>query len=367
MLAVVQDSYGLEGSLRVTEVERPVPGPGQVLVRVRAAGVSRGTLHLVTGLPRMMRLATGVRRPRRGGFWSREGVPGLDVCGTVVEVGRGAEQFATGQEVFGIARGSFAQYAVASTDMLALAPPTLSAPQAAVLAESGQTALQALDAARVAARTRVLVVGASGGVGSMAVQLAVARGAEVTAVCSGAKAATVAGWGASRVVDYRDQNADDGLRGDGLGAVGCETPEVEHSVVELGGAGPDQLYDAVLDLGGGTPLSRLRRVLTPTGTIVFVGNETDQVWTGGFGRPVRSLARMAFARQRFVLLSERDDCHDLERLAQAARDGQLVPHVHATFPLAKAAEALAELACGAVCGKVALVADESPKPDRPAG
>ncbi|MCL2089684.1 MAG: NAD(P)-dependent alcohol dehydrogenase [Micrococcales bacterium] len=331
MLAVVQDSYGTDGSLRVAEVERPVPGPGQVLVRVRAAGVSRATLHLLTGLPRVMRLATGIRRPRPRGFYSEAGALGLDVCGTVVAVGPAVNQFEAGQEVFGIARGSFAQYAVAAADRLALVPTTLSAPQAAVLAESGQTALQALDAASVDAGTRVLVLGASGGVGSLAVQLAAARGAEVTAVCSGAKTATVAGWGASRVVDYtaQDVTAEDGR------------------------------YDAVLDIGGGTPLSRLRRVLTATGTIVFVGNETDQVWTGGFGRPVRNVVRMVFARQRFVMLTERDNRDDLERLAQAASDGQLVPHLHATFPLARAADALAELASGAVCGKVAIVTDET--------
>jgi NADPH:quinone reductase-like Zn-dependent oxidoreductase len=329
MLAVVQDSYGLRG-LRVTEVARPAPGPGQVLVRVLAAGVSRGTLHLATGLPKMMRLATGVRRPRPRGFWSDSGVLGRDVCGIVVAIGPGVSGFEPGQEVFGIARGSFAQYALAEADRLALVPAALSATQAAVLAESGQTALQALDAASVDAGTRVLVVGASGGVGGFAVRLAVARGAEVTAVCRGSKAATVASWGASRVVDYAAQDV---------------TAE-------------DACYDAVLDLGGGTPLSHLRRVLAEAGAIVFVGNETDKVWTGGFGRPLRNVVRMAFARQRFVLLTEKDNRDDLERLARAADDGRLVPNMHAAFPLERAADALAELASGAVCGKVAIVTGE---------
>lgn len=331
MLAVVQDSYGLSGSLQVVQVPRPAPGPGQVLVRVRAAGVSRGTLHLVTGLPRIMRLATGLRRPRPRGLWSAAGSPGLDVCGSVVALGPGVSRFAPGQEVFGIAKGSFAQYAVADADTLALVPTTLSAPQAAVLAESGQTALQALAAAAVEEGTRVLVIGASGGVGSFAVKLAAASGAEVTAVCRGAKAAAVAGWGAARVLDYTTQD-----------------PTTE-----------DVRYDAILDIGGGTPLSRLRRVLTPSGTIVFVGNETGQAWTGGFGRPLRNLARMVLSRQRFVMLTERDSADDLDRLARLASDGQLVPHVHATFPLARTQDALTELACGTVCGKIALVTAET--------
>jgi len=297
-------------------------------------------LHLVTGLPRMMRLGTGLRRPRPGGFWSASGVLGLDVCGRIVAVGPGVSRFEVGQAVFGIAKGSFAQYAVADADKLALVPTPLSAPQAAVLAESGQTAIQALDAAGVVAGTRVLVIGASGGVGSFAVQLAAARGAEVTAVGSGAKTATVAGWGASRVVDYTQWKP---------GANG---------LAELVEGTDGERYDAILDIGGGTRLSHLRRILTATGTIVFVGHETDQVWTGGFGRQIRNTARMALTRQRFVLLMERDNVGDLERLAQLASDGQLVPHLHATFPLAQANQALAELASGAVCGKIAIVIDE---------
>ena len=195
MRAVTQQAYGSVEVLDCRTVSRPTPGPGEVLVRVHAAGLDRGTWHLMTGLPRLVRLAMGLRRPRQP-------IVGRDLCGTVVEVGDGVTTVQVGQRVFGATSGSFAEYAVAKATKVSVAPQRATDEQAAVLGISGLTALQALDTARVTSGSRVLVIGASGGVGSYAVKLAVARGADVTAVCSAAKASTVREWGAQRVLDY---------------------------------------------------------------------------------------------------------------------------------------------------------------------
>lgn len=321
MTAVTQHAYGSAEVLQCRPVPVPVPGKGEVLLRVEAAALDRGTWHLMTGRPRMVRLAMGLRRPRQP-------IVGRDVAGTVVEVGPEATGLQPGQRVFGVARGSFADYATARVDKLAVVPSSATAAQAAALGISGLTALQALAAARLEPGQRVLVIGASGGVGSYAVKLAVARGADVTAVCSAAKAEVVRGWGAARVLDYRRDDV----------------------------IATDQPYDVILDIAGGTPLRRLRSVLTPSGTIVFVGNETDAAWTGGFGRPVRNALRMIFSRQRYVMLVAREAApDDLAHLAALVEDGALEPHLHATYPMAQVREAMEALESGDVCGKVALV------------
>ena len=323
MLAVTQDAYGPADVLRCTSVPRPTPKRGEVLLQVEAAGLDRGTWHLMTGTPRMVRLAMGLRRPRQP-------IIGRDVAGTVLEVGPEVTGLAPGQRVFGAAPGSFAQYATANPAKLAVAPTRATAAEAATLAISGLTALQALDAARVDAGQRVLVLGASGGVGSYAVKLAVARGADVTAVCSAAKAEVVRGWGANRVLDY--------ARDDVLAA--------------------DEPYDVILDIAGGAPLRRLRRALAPSGTIAFIGNETGGDWTGGYGRPLRNALRMLASRQRYVMVVAREAApDDLARLAELVDAGKLQPHVHATYPLERAREAMQALESGAVCGKVAVTVD----------
>ncbi len=318
MAAIIQRSYGGPEVLEYGRVARPEPGRRDVLLRVHAASVSRGTWHLTTGLPRLVRLVTGIRRPRRS-------VPAMDVCGTVEAVGAGVTALRVGDRVAGIAKGSLAEFAVAAEKNLAAAPTRIDSAHAAVLTESGTSALQALDAARVTEGSRVLVIGASGGVGSFAVKMAVARGAAVTAVCGDAKAAMVSLWGAHRVVDYRHIDI---------------TAE-------------DAEYDAVLDIAGGAPLGRLRRILAPTGTIVFVGNEEGGAWTGGFGRPFRNRLRMIVRRQRYAVLIAKSDTASIARIVRMV-DGGLVPHVHATYPLERAAEAMSALASGMVCGKVAI-------------
>ena len=321
MRAVVQRGYGGPEVLVDEQVDVPSPGRGEVLLEVHAAGIDRGTWHLMTGTPQLVRLFLGWRGPR-GDY-----VVGRDAAGRVVRVGEGVTRFGPGDLVFGSAQGSLAEYAVAAEAKLGRQPAGAEPTAAAVLAISGLTALHALDAARVGAGDRVLVTGASGGVGSYVVQLAVARGAVVTGVCSAAKADAVRGWGAARVLDYATTDPTEG----------------------------DEQYDVVVDIAGGTDLRRLRRVLAPRGTIVFVGAETGGDWTGGLGRPMRWALRMLLARQRFVMLTAREKAPaDLARLAHAVTDGVLRPPVHAVHPLEESRVAMTELDGGRVVGKVAI-------------
>ena len=247
-------------------------------------------------------------------------VPGLDVAGTVVEVGSAVTRFAMGDEVFGISRGSFAQYAAVREDKLAPKPANLSFEQAAVVPVSAGTALQALtDAGRVEAGQRVLVIGASGGVGSYAVQLAKALAADVTAVCSTAKLDFVASLGADHVIDYTSQDF---------------------------AAGPIR-YDLVLDIGGNTSLSRLRRALTPRGTLVIVGGEAGGRWTGGFGRSLRAPLLSLFVTQRLTMLASKERASDQARLTAFIEAGDVTPSIDRTYPLSRVPDAMRYLESGA--------------------
>jgi NADPH:quinone reductase-like Zn-dependent oxidoreductase len=319
--AIVQRRYGTapEDVLRLEPMARPVLAAGQVLVRVRAAGVDRGTWHLMAGQPYLIRLlGFGFRGPKNP-------VPGLDVAGTVVAVGPGVTRFAAGDEVFGVARGSFAEYAAAPERTLARKPARLSFEQAAVLAVSGLAALQGLrDAGRLQPGQQVLVIGASGGVGSYAVQLAKAFGAEVTGVCRGDKADLVRAVGADHVIDYTRADFADGRA----------------------------RYDLILDLGGDSRLSRLRRALTPAGTLVVAGGEKGR-WTG-VGRQLRALALSPLTRQRLTSYVSRHRQEDLETLGRLAGTGQLTPALDRTWPLAEAARAISHLSAGHARGKIAL-------------
>src|SRR4029077_12567132 len=218
------------------ESGRPAAAGGEVLLRVHAAGLDRGTWHLMAGQPYLIRLVSGLRAPKSP-------VPGLDVAGTVVAAGADVTGFAAGEEVFGIGQGSFAEYARARPDKLARKAASLTFARAAVVAVSGLTALQGLrDAGRLRPGQHVLITGASGGVGTYAVQIAKALGARVTGVCSTAKTGLVTSIGADHVLDYtRDDFAAGSRR-----------------------------YDLILDIAGNSPLARLRRALTPGGTLVIV-------------------------------------------------------------------------------------------------
>ena len=325
MHAIVQRSYGTPDVLELAEIPRPAPAPGEVLLEVRAAGVDRGVWHLMTGTPYLIRLmGYGLTRP------SNE-VPGMDVAGRVVEVGAEVTRFAVGDEVFGIGRGSFAEYAVAPESKLAHKPADLDWAAAAVVPISGLTAQQAVrDIAGVEAGQRVLVLGASGGVGSYAVQLAHAAGAVVTGVASAAKADYVRSLGAARVVDYRTCDATAG----------------------------DERYDVIIDIGGRTPVRRLRRVLTPTGTLVIVGGEGGGRWTGGIGRQLRAVMLSAFTRQRLTMFVSAESGEAIERLAQRLAAGTLQPAAVTTYPLADASVALADLEAGRLAGKAVIVVSE---------
>jgi NADPH:quinone reductase-like Zn-dependent oxidoreductase len=318
MRAVVRPSYGSVQQVRLADVPRPVPGHGQVLIEVHAAGVDRGVWHLVTGLPYLVRLAGfGVTKPKNP-------ILGLDVAGRVVAAGAGVERFATGDEVFGFAPGSFAEYVVAEQSSLAHKPASMTFEQAAAAPVSGVTALQALtDLGRVQPGQSVLVIGASGGVGSYAVQLAGALGARVTGVASGAKADLVRSLGASEAIDYEKSDYLDGSR---------------H-------------YDLIVDTGGRNSLRRLRKALAARGALVVVGGEGGGRWTGGFGRQIRAVLLSPFVSQRLVMLVGSQSHELVDRLGAFLDSGEVTPAVGHTYALDRAPEAIADLVSGLARGK----------------
>ena len=322
MQAVVRRRYGPPAAvLEAAEVPVPEAGRGEVLVRVAAAGVDRGVLHLVEGLPWLVRPAFGIRRPRNP-------VPGLDLAGTVVAIGAGVDAFAIGDEVLGIGIGSFAEYARARADKLAARPASIDPATAAAVPVSGLTALQAVrDVGRVAAGDSVVVLGASGGVGSFAVQLAVGAGATVTAVASAAKLDLVRLLGAAHVFDYAT-TAVDALPGG---------------------------YDVILDAGGANPLRSLRRLLAPEGRLVVIGAEGGGRLLGGTTRLLQALVLGRFGRGRAVPMVSAERGDDVAELARRIDAGELVAHVGATYELGDAVRALDDLAAGRIRGKAVLV------------
>jgi NADPH:quinone reductase-like Zn-dependent oxidoreductase len=320
MKAVIQDRYGTSEVLSVGDVAVPEPGDEEVLIKVHAAGLDRGTEHLMTGKPYAMRMVTGLRRPKNP-------ISGRDVAGTVVKVGSAVTRFAAGDEVYGVAPGSFAEYAVGPESKLAHKPANLTFSQAAVVPISAGTALQALrDAGKVRAGQEVLIIGASGGVGSYAVQLAKILGAHVTGVASGAKEDFVRSLGADHVLDYNRDDFADGTR---------------H-------------YDLILDIGGGSSLRRLRRALKPRGTVVFVGSENTGNITG-MGRQLRGMMMSMFVRQRLVPLMAKERASNLDVLTAHLQAGQLTPSIAESYPLAQAKDAMRLLEAGKVRGKVAII------------
>jgi NADPH:quinone reductase-like Zn-dependent oxidoreductase len=321
MRAIVQDRYGSTDVLRLAEIEMPAIAAHEVLLKVRAAGMDRGTWHVMTGQPYLMRvMGFGLRGPKNP-------VAGLDVAGTVVAVGSDVTRFEVGDEVFGISRGSFAEYAAAREDKLAHKPAGLSFAQAAVVPVSALTAIQGLrDAGRIKAGQRVLIIGASGGVGTYAVQLAKAFGAEVTGVCGTAKVDLVRSIGADHVLDYTQQDFADGVT----------------------------RYDLILDIGGNSRLSRLRRALAPTGTLAIVGGEEGGKLIGGFDRQIRALALSLFVRQRLTMVASKEHYADLEPLSQLIEAGKLTPIIGQTYPLAEVPNAMRHLQSGQARGKTAI-------------
>ena len=321
MKAIVQHTYGPPEILEFRDIDAPVAGDDEVLVQVQAAGVDPGVWHQMSGLPYLMRfIGFGLRAPKVP-------VRGRDVAGRVAAVGKNVTSLRPGDEVFGICEGSFAEYACAPADRFVPKPANLTFEQAAAVPISGITALQSLrDCGKVQQGQRVLIIGAGGGIGSFAVQLAKAFGADVTGVCSTSKLDLVRGLGADDVIDYTREDFTDGTH----------------------------RYDIVLDTAGNRPLTRLRRTLAPRGTLVIVGSEGAGNWLGGIDRVLRATLLSPFVGQqlRGQLTKERMD--DLRTLRELIEDGRLMPLLDRTFPLSEAADAVRYVHNGHSRGKVVV-------------
>ena len=322
MHAITQDRYGTAEVLTLDTVSVPTPDQDEVLIEVVAAGVDRGTCHLMSGTPYLIRLAGfGFTKPKNR-------VPGLDVAGRVVAIGTGVTRFVPGDEVFGIGNGSLAEFAVAKEDKLVLKPASMSFEQAAVAAVSGITALQALtDVGGAQPGQRVLIVGASGGVGSFAVQLAKALGTDVTAVASTRNLDFMRTLGADHVVDYTAQDF----------------------------TATSERYDLIVDIGGRNSIRRLRSVLTATGTLVIVGGEDGNRITGGVGRQLRALMLSPFLQQRLTTFMSSAHLSLMERLVGHMNTGDVTPAIGAQFSLADAAAAIEQLDSGKATGKTVII------------
>ena len=323
MSSIVQDRYGPapEDVLQLAELEQPTIAEDGVLVRVHAASVDRGTWHIMAGLPYPIRLAGfGLRRPKYTN-------PGRALAGTVEAVGAAVTGFAPGEAVFGVGDATFAEYAHARPDKLATKPVNVTFEQAAAVPISGLTALQAVrDHGRVQPDDSVLIIGASGGVGSFAVQIAKSLQAEVTGVASPAKVDAVRALGADHVIDYTRQDATDGGR----------------------------RYDVILDIGGNRPLSQLRRALTPTGRLVIVGGETDGRWLGGSDRQIRATLLSRFTAQQLGTFIASENAPDLDALRELIEAGAVTAAVDRSYPLAEVPAAIRHLLDGRARGKVVV-------------
>ncbi|MGH2941585.1 MAG: NAD(P)-dependent alcohol dehydrogenase [Solirubrobacteraceae bacterium] len=321
MKAIVQDTYGSADGLELRDIDKPLIADDEVLVRVHAAGVDQGVWHLMAGLPYPIRLAGyGLRAPKTP-------VPGMDVAGVVEAVGNDVTRFRPGDEVFGIGKGSYAEYARAPESKLAPKPANLTFEQAAVVAISGLPALQGVrDHGKVRPGQKVLVVGASGGVGTYAVQLAKAFGAEVTGVCSTPKVDLVRSIGADHVVDYM---RDDFATG-------------------------EQRYHVILDIGGNSSLSRLRHALVARGALVIMGGETDGRWLGGNDRQIRAHLLSPFVDQKLATFISRENHEDMIVLKELIEAGKVTPVIDRTYPLSAVPEAIGYMRDGHARGKVVI-------------
>jgi NADPH:quinone reductase-like Zn-dependent oxidoreductase len=322
MHAVIQDRYGSAEVLHHATIARPSTGENDVLIHVRAAGTHIGDWHLMTGQPYLMRImGFGLRAPKAR-------IRGTDLAGTVVAVGAHVTGVQAGDEVFGTCDGSYAEYATARPDTLAPKPANLSFEQAAAVPTSAATALTAVrDAGHVTAGQQVLVIGASGGVGLFAVQIAKALGAEVTGVCSTAKIALVRSAGADHVIDYTQKDIDSNAH----------------------------RYDAIIDMGGNRPLSQLRRSLSPRGTLVLVGGEGGGRWIGSaMGRSLRALMLSPFVKQKLRMVLATVKRPALQALSQLIDAGQVTPIIDTTYPLSDAPDAIRRLCTGQAHGKIAI-------------
>jgi NADPH:quinone reductase-like Zn-dependent oxidoreductase len=321
MQAIVQDTYGSADVLRLAQVPRPEITDDEVLVRVRAASVHIGDWHVMTGQPYLLRvMGFGLRAPKAR-------VRGLDLAGTVETVGRNVTQFQAGDDVFGIGGGAFAEYASAGVETLAPKPANLTCEQAAAVPTSACTAMEALRTGAIESGQQVLIIGASGGVGIFAVQIAKAFGAKVTGVSGTAKADLVRSIGADHVIDYTKEDFTQS----------------------------EQRYDLILDTGGNRSLSQLRSALTPKGTLVLVGGEGGGRWIGGaMGRSMRALLLSPFVSQQLRMIVAKATSDDLETLTELVEAGKVIPVIDKTYPLSEAPNAIGYLAAGHARGKLVI-------------
>lgn len=320
MKAAVQDRYGTSEVLQTRDIDKPANGERDVLVRVRAAGVNPGDWAIMSGLPYVARPAYGLRKPKVG-------VRGTDVAGVVETVGAGVTRFQPGQEVFGWCAGSFAEYATAAPDALVPKPASLTFDQAASVPMAGIVALQALrDHGHIRAGQAVLINGASGGVGTFAVQIAKSLGANVTGVCSTRNLELVRSLGADHVIDYtREDFTRSGRQ-----------------------------YDLILDNVANHSLPELRRALTRMGTLIPNAGGFDNHWFAGGGRVIsaRLLSQFVIQTLRPFLVSQKLD--DLLALRDLIQAGTITPVVSQTYPLDEASQALRQVGQGHTTGKIVI-------------
>ena len=321
MKAMIQEKYGSPEVLSLQEIDTPEIGDDDVLIRVHAAGVHSGDWHLMKGEPYLMRVVgLGFSGPKAL-------VRGMDVAGKVEAIGKNVTRFQTGDDVFGVCDGAFAEYARAHQDKIAHMPTNLTYELAAAVPTSACTALQALrDTGEIQSGQKVLIIGAAGGVGMYAVQVAKSFGAEVTGVCRTAKMEFVRSIGGDHVIDYTAGDfTRSGIR-----------------------------YDLILDTGGNRSLAALRRTLTPNGTLVLVGGESDDRVIGVLTRSIRALLLSPFVSQQLRMILSITKGHDLQVLKDLIEAGKVAPIIDRTFPLSEVPDAIRYLSAGHARGKIVI-------------
>jgi NADPH:quinone reductase-like Zn-dependent oxidoreductase len=322
--AIVQREYGSPDVLELTEVDKPAVAAGEVLVRVHATSVNPADWHMIRGEPVIARLSFGLRGPH-------DPVPGCDLAGDVETVGEGVTGLRPGDQVFGSAfmhgHGAFAEWASISDELLAPKPADLTYEQAAAVPLAGMTALQALrDHGRIEPGQKVLIVGASGGVGTFAVQIAKSFGAEVTGVCSTPNLDLVRSIGADHVIDYTREDFTQGGR----------------------------RYDLILQLAGTLSPSGFRPVLTRTGTLIVSSGDSDGRWIGPLSRPVKALLLSPFVSQRLVNFTVKPNHDDLRSVSELIEAREVAPVIDRTYSLDELPEAVRYLEQGHARGKVVV-------------
>lgn len=320
MKAITYTKYGPPDVLQFIEVPKPVPGDDQVLIKVRAASVNPLDWHYMRGTPYLVRLMAGLGKPKFTGL-------GVDAAGQVESIGRNVTQLHPGDEVFGVCKGAFAEYACARENVLAPKPANISFQQAAAVPIAAFTALQGLrDKGRIQPGQKVLINGASGGVGTFAVQIARSLGADMTGVSSTRNLEMVRTLGAHCVMDYTREDF----------------------------TTTGQMYDVIFDTAGNHSLSECRRALTPTGTLVLVGGPDNGRWLGPLTGVLGAVVLSWFVRQKllpFLAHLNKDDLIVMKELIEA---GKVTPVIDRTYPLSAVAEAIRYLEAGHARGKVVI-------------